>query len=98
MIFNCKVKKIEASDSHIYKVFIKPDKCFDFKAGQYVIVYLNGKNLPFSIANCPTCNELLELHVGGSKKNPPLKLFHTLLMHLFIKKSLQSMPHTVKHG
>ncbi|OBU18128.1 NAD(P)H-flavin reductase [Photobacterium aquimaris] len=68
MIFNCKIIKIEASDSHVFKVFIKPDQCFQFKAGQYAIVSLNNKQQPFSIANSPTCNELIELHVGGSIK------------------------------
>ncbi|WP_305368584.1 flavin mononucleotide reductase LuxG [Photobacterium leiognathi] len=73
MIFNCKIIKIEASDSHVFKVFIKPDQCFQFKAGQYAIVYLNNKQLPFSIANSPTCNELIELHVGGSIKESTIE-------------------------
>ncbi|WP_419239015.1 NAD(P)H-flavin reductase [Photobacterium leiognathi subsp. mandapamensis] len=94
MIFNCKVKKIEASDSHVYKVFIKPDKCFDFKAGQYVIVYLNGKNLPFSIANCPTCNELLELHVGGSVKDSAIKaISHFINALIYQKEFTIDAPH-----
>ncbi|WP_422768175.1 NAD(P)H-flavin reductase [Photobacterium leiognathi subsp. mandapamensis] len=94
MIFNCKVKKIEASDSHIYKVFIKSDKCFDYKAGQYVIVYLNGKNLPFSIANCPTCNELLELHVGGSVKESSIEaITHFINAFIYQKEFTIDAPH-----
>ncbi|PSV26351.1 MULTISPECIES: NAD(P)H-flavin reductase [unclassified Photobacterium] len=73
MIFNCKITKIEASDSHVFKVFIKPDQCFQFKAGQYAIIYLNNKQLPFSIANSPNCNELIELHVGGSVKETAIE-------------------------
>ncbi|MCD9475382.1 NAD(P)H-flavin reductase [Photobacterium phosphoreum] len=73
MILNCKIIKIEASECNIFKVFIKPDKCLNFKAGQYVLAYLDGKKLPFSIANCPTCNELIELHVGSSVKETAVK-------------------------
>ncbi|WP_394388507.1 NAD(P)H-flavin reductase [Shewanella woodyi] len=69
MIIDCKVSKIESAKNNIYKVYISPVQNIDFKAGQYIFIKLNDKKTPFSIANCPTENKVIELHIGSSNQD-----------------------------
>nr|WP_136252698.1 NAD(P)H-flavin reductase [Ningiella ruwaisensis] len=61
----------ESLTPYVFKVILKPEKEIEFKAGQYLQVVM-GENdkRPFSIANIPSQNELLELHIGATPENP----------------------------
>ncbi|NDJ83541.1 NAD(P)H-flavin reductase [Vibrio campbellii] len=68
----CSIEKIEPLTGFIFRVLLKPDQPFEFRAGQYINVSLSFGSLPFSIASCPSNGAFLELHIGGSdisKKN-----------------------------
>ncbi|EGR7965503.1 NAD(P)H-flavin reductase [Vibrio vulnificus] len=68
----CSIEKIEPLTNLIFRVLLKPDQPFEFRAGQYINVSLSFGSLPFSIASCPSNGAFLELHIGGSdisKKN-----------------------------
>ncbi|CAH7396254.1 putative flavin reductase [Vibrio chagasii] len=63
----CTVEKIEPLTSFIFRVVLRPDQPFDFRAGQYINLSLNCGDVPLSIASCPFEGDFLELHIGGSK-------------------------------
>ncbi|GGK20426.1 flavin mononucleotide reductase LuxG [Aliivibrio fischeri] len=76
MIVDGRVSKIVLASikNNIYKVFITVNSPIKFIAGQFVMVTINGKKCPFSIANCPTKNHEIELHIGSSNKDCSLDI------------------------
>lgn len=75
MLVNGKISKIKVVNNNICKVYIRPDNPIEFKAGQYIFIKLgDNKKQPFSIANCPTEAEHIELHIGSSDENSSLDI------------------------
>lgn len=66
----CKVASITPLTSVVSKVILTPESSFVFQAGQYLRV-LMGENdkRPFSIANAPSVEKNLELHIGAGPDN-----------------------------
>ncbi|AUI88420.1 NAD(P)H-flavin reductase [Vibrio azureus] len=62
----CTIEKIEPLSNQIFRVLFKPGQELTYKAGQHLNVSLSFGSLPFSIASCPSDNDLVELHIGGS--------------------------------
>lgn len=68
--FQCKVTAITPLTEVVYKVELTPAQPVDFKAGQYIMVHMGGKDKrPFSIANPAYDNGRIELHIGADEKN-----------------------------
>ncbi|GAB5384239.1 MAG: NAD(P)H-flavin reductase [Aliiglaciecola sp.] len=66
----CKVESIEAFTSVVSKVVLTPDTSMTYLAGQYLRVVMGEKDLrPFSIANAPTPDNQLVLHIGAGPDN-----------------------------
>ncbi|GEM77313.1 NAD(P)H-flavin reductase [Vibrio sagamiensis] len=61
------IEKIEPLSNHIFRVFFKPGRELNYKAGQHLNVSLSFGSLPFSIASPPSENKLVELHIGGTE-------------------------------
>lgn len=74
MIVEGRVSKIVLASikNNIYKVYIALNTPIKFNAGQFVLISINGKGVPFSIANCPTKDQEIELHIGSSNKDTSL--------------------------
>ena len=55
----------------IIQVSLKPEKKkLNYRAGQHVkVICSDGSHLPFSIANAPSRNEIIELHIKNVKNN-----------------------------
>lgn len=69
-ITQCKVEKIEALTDIVKRVVLIPDAPFKFIAGQYLqIVMDENDKRPFSIANAPREDGLIELHIGAEPGN-----------------------------
>lgn len=66
-----KVVSIDSLTSTVTKVVLSVDKPLEYKAGQYLQVVM-GENdkRPFSIANAPNTDRLIELHIGATPENP----------------------------
>lgn len=61
----------ESLTPHVFKIVLKPDEKFDFKAGQYIQVVMGEQDKrPFSIANMPANAQTIELHIGATPDNP----------------------------
>ncbi|WP_045423944.1 flavin mononucleotide reductase LuxG [Vibrio jasicida] len=86
----CTIEKIEPLTSCIFRVVLKPEQPFDFKAGQYINVSLSFGSLPFSIASCPSEGGFLELHIGGSElRNKNILVMEELTNAWFSGKKLE---------
>jgi len=69
-IIQCKVEKIEALTDTIKRIVLIPDSPLNFIAGQYLqIVMGDNDKRPFSIANAPRADGVIELHVGAEPGN-----------------------------
>lgn len=66
-----KVVSIDSLTESVTKIILETDNPSSFKAGQYLQVVM-GENdkRPFSIANAPNANGILELHIGATPENP----------------------------
>ncbi|EPE37467.1 putative flavin reductase LuxG [Candidatus Photodesmus katoptron Akat1] len=64
----CTVTDIDRVSTQVYKVFLKPEFNVVFRAGQYLKMNINSKSYAFSIASCPSKQNLIELHIGESEK------------------------------
>ena len=71
MTIKCQVKLIEPLACNTYKILLHPETPVEFKAGQYLLVVMGGKDKrPFSIASSPCRHKgELELHIGASEEN-----------------------------
>jgi aquacobalamin reductase/NAD(P)H-flavin reductase len=70
-IINTSVISIESVSPYVLKVILDAKQNITFKAGQYLKVVMSEKDKrPFSIANEPSNNHLLELHIGATPENP----------------------------
>jgi len=66
-----RVVSIDSLTSYVLKIVLEPDEPVMFRAGQYLQVVMGEKDKrPFSIANMPSADGLLELHIGASPDNP----------------------------
>lgn len=66
----CKVTNIETLTPTVKKVQLIPQEPLTYKPGQYLQVVMGEKDRrPFSIANPPTSDNRLELHIGTSPDN-----------------------------
>lgn len=69
-VFDCAVTRIEPLTSVVSKVVLAPASPMPFKAGQYLRVVMGEEDKrPFSIANSPSDENLLELHIGAGPGN-----------------------------
>lgn len=67
---SCTVEKIESLTPVVSKVLLSTESPMTFKAGQYLRVIMGEKDKrPFSIANAPNDDNLLELHIGAGPEN-----------------------------
>ncbi len=63
---SCQILSVTPFNDSVYKVELKPETKFDFKAGQYLSVVMGEKDKrPFSIGSAPD-SEHLELHIGAA--------------------------------
>lgn len=66
----CKIESIEPLTSVVSKIVLNPQQQVTFKPGQYLRVIMGPEDKrPFSIANAPLDNNLLELHIGAGPGN-----------------------------
>lgn len=66
----CKVENIEPLTNAVSKVVLVPETEMTFAAGQYLRVLMGeGDARPFSIANSPRKDNLLDLHIGAGPDN-----------------------------
>lgn len=67
---NCKVTSVESITETVFRVCLKPEGDFSFKAGQYLIVVMDERDKrPFSMASTPSEKGYIELHIGASELN-----------------------------
>jgi aquacobalamin reductase/NAD(P)H-flavin reductase len=65
------VVSIDSLTPYVLKVVLDAKQHISFKAGQYLQVVMGEKDKrPFSIANMPTSDGLIELHIGATPENP----------------------------
>ena len=70
-IINTDVVSIDSLTPHVLKIVLDAKQNLTFKAGQYLQVVMGEKDKrPFSIANMPSTDGLLELHIGATPDNP----------------------------
>lgn len=66
-----KVVSIDSLTPYVLKIVLDAGTPVAFKAGQYLQVVMGEKDKrPFSIANMPGDDGLIELHVGATPENP----------------------------
>ncbi|MGK0371369.1 MAG: aquacobalamin reductase/NAD(P)H-flavin reductase [Glaciecola sp.] len=64
------VLSIESLSPNVLKIMLDAKQPVSFKAGQYLQVVMSEKDKrPFSIANAPNNDHLLELHIGATPSN-----------------------------
>jgi aquacobalamin reductase/NAD(P)H-flavin reductase len=69
-IIDCQVEKIEALTPIVSRVGLLPSEPMSYSAGQYLKVVMGEQDKrPFSIANAPTDDHKLELHIGAGEGN-----------------------------
>jgi CDP-4-dehydro-6-deoxyglucose reductase len=64
--FPCRIKSLERLAPDVVKVMLRlpPQQTLDYRAGQYVdIIGPNGSRRSYSIANAPTADQAIELHI-----------------------------------
>jgi NAD(P)H-flavin reductase len=67
---SCQVVEITPLTHSVKRVLLAPASPLTFKAGQYLQVIMGEKDRrPFSIANAPKDDNLLELHIGAGQDN-----------------------------
>ena len=67
---NCKVTSVEPITETVFRVCLKPEGDFSFKAGQYLMVVMDERDKrPFSMASTPSEKDYIELHIGASELN-----------------------------
>lgn len=62
----CRVAGMTQFNHEIMQVLLQPDppECLHFRPGQYINIVLNGQEMrPFSLANAPREDNLIELHI-----------------------------------
>lgn len=65
------VLSIEPLSPFVLKVVLDAKENITFKAGQYLQIVMGEKDKrPFSIANMPSDDSLIELHIGATPDNP----------------------------
>ena len=70
-IINTDVLSIEPLNEFVLKVRLDAKEPVNFKPGQYLQVVMGEKDKrPFSIANRPGVDNILELHIGATPQNP----------------------------
>lgn len=63
---SCQIISVTPFNDSVYKIELKPDTQFEFKAGQYLSIIMDEKDKrPFSIGSAPN-SEYLELHIGAA--------------------------------
>jgi aquacobalamin reductase/NAD(P)H-flavin reductase len=61
----------ESLTPYVFKIVLKPEEMVTFKAGQYIQVVMGEQDKrPFSIANSPSKDNVIELHIGATPENP----------------------------
>jgi aquacobalamin reductase/NAD(P)H-flavin reductase len=66
----CDIQCIDAVTDAVYRVQLKPQSEFVFKAGQYLLVHMSDEDKrPFSIASKSEHSGVIELHIGADKNN-----------------------------
>ena len=65
------VISIESLTPYVLKMVLDAGKSLEYKAGQYLQVVMSANDKrPFSIANMPSTDGLIELHIGAVPENP----------------------------
>jgi aquacobalamin reductase/NAD(P)H-flavin reductase len=65
------VVSIDSLTPYVLKVVLDAKQAYTHKAGQYLQVVMGEKDKrPFSIANMPATDGLIELHIGATPENP----------------------------
>ncbi len=68
--YRCTVEKIEPLTPVVSRVLLSTASPMQFKAGQYLRVIMGEDDKrPFSIANVPNTDNVLELHIGAGPDN-----------------------------
>lgn len=63
---SCRVEALEPFNDAVFKVLLRPNTPFNFKAGQYLCIVMDEQDKrPFSIGSAPN-SKLLELHIGAA--------------------------------
>lgn len=66
----CHLQEIRECAEHIWHVSLLPSEPVNYRAGQYLQVVMGEKDKrPFTIANSPTRNQVLELQIGAMPGN-----------------------------
>ncbi|WP_456268143.1 FAD-binding oxidoreductase [Kushneria sp. AK178] len=72
----CRVETMETLSADVYRLFLRGDpQRILFAPGQYLTLSVQGHHLPFSIANAPNGDGILELHIqymAGSENSRAL--------------------------
>lgn len=56
---------------YILQLFLEPKNVFSYQAGDYVMLGFDGEQTkPFSIANAPLANSMVELHIRNQEDSP----------------------------
>lgn len=67
---NCNVISVDPITDTVFRVRLVPDRAFNFKAGQYLLVVMNEQDKrPFSLASTPMEKDIIELHIGAAEMN-----------------------------
>ena len=67
---NCSLEALEEVADSIWYVRLKPSQPVDFSPGQYLLVVMaDDDKRPFSIANKPSIDGTIEMHVGATPDN-----------------------------
>ena len=67
---NCNVISVDPITDTVFRVRLVPDRAFNFKAGQYLLVVMHEQDKrPFSLASTPMEKDIIELHIGAAEMN-----------------------------
>ncbi len=70
-IIETRVVSIDLLTPQVLKIVLDAKQALNLKAGQYLQVVMGEQDKrPFSIANMPSSDGLIELHIGASQENP----------------------------
>lgn len=71
LMHSFRVNQIQSLTPDIIQLWLEPTGLFSHQAGDYVMLSLDGEQTkPFSIANAPKENGLIELHIRHSEQSP----------------------------
>jgi len=80
------VKQSIQLSENTHQVFLKTNASINYTAGQYINVVIEGfDSLPFSIANAPNDDSIIELHL----RFLPIPFSQKLLAHIQLKKPIE---------